>query len=770
MPKRVILTWKLIEIHLIIRVLQIFNLLVKVAIFTGGFIVSIFISFPFFVIEKLYKTGIYLFGSFSSLLNKYLANIGKDTAYFYKRQITQVPKIIKLLPSIPQLLIKSALLNFKNLLFFIKSNHFKYYILGVSSTVLFFLILDMYSFVVSLPSPRSIGQINYAETSHIRDRNGKLLYEIYEDVNRTSVNIESLPRYVYESIIAIEDKNFFNHHGISIFGGVLRAIKDTYLYKDLQGGSTLTQQLVKTALLTPERTFERKIKEMIIAVWAELIYSKDEILEMYLNQVPFGGSAYGIEEAASVYFGKTADKLTLAEAATLAGLPRAPSIYSPFVNPDLSIKRRNQVLDAMLDENYINQRQYNLAIKEELIIQPPVVNIKAPHFVMFTRQLLEDEYGSQKVQEGGLTIQTTLDLEIQQMAEQILTDELKRLASYNASNGSVVILDAQTGEILAMVGSKNYYQSGWGAYNVATAPRQPGSSLKPMLYALALERGFTAATLIDDSPIVFPIPGSDPYRPLNYDRRFHGKVPIRYALGNSYNIPAVKVLNTLGVQSYVDFATKLGIETWTDSSRFGLSLSLGGGEVTLLDLTQVFASFANGGYRIEPNPFLIISDSKGKILRETQLEKVRVIDEGVAFIIADILSDNFARAQAFGINNPLYLPGKRVAAKTGTTNDYKDAWTVGFSEKYVVGVWVGNNNNDIMHKIAGSLGAGPIFNKIMNFLIEERGGGDAATTLPANVIGIPCYNGRIEYFIKGTESKSYCQNTFLRPRSPTPSP
>ncbi len=770
MPKQVILTWRIIHFQLKIKLLKSLYLFIKVAIFIGEMILSYFFYFPLIVFRRMKYLAIYILIYALDFLKNLILNIRKRLRSVSSRQKNLVSGLKAFIPEIPHLLLKSAFYNFQNFLKFVKTKNFKFYILGVLSTVLFFLIFEMYIFVSSLPSPRNIGKVNYAETSHIRDRNGKLLYEIYEDVNRTSVSIDSLPRYVFESIIAIEDKNFYKHHGVAIFGGVLRAIKDTYLYKDLQGGSTLTQQLVKTALLTPERTFERKIKEMIIAVWAELIYSKDEILEMYLNQVPFGGSAYGIEEAAGVYFGKTADKLTLAEAATLAGLPRAPSIYSPFVNPDLTIKRRNQVLAAMLDENYINQKQYNIAVNEELKIQPPVVNIKAPHFVMYTRQLLEDEYGIQKVQEGGLSIQTTLDLEIQQKAELILTEELNRLAGYNASNGSAVVLDAQTGEILAMIGSKNYYQGGWGAFNVATALRQPGSSLKPMLYALALERGFTAATLIDDSPIVFPIPGSEPYRPLNYDRRFHGKVPIRYALGNSYNIPAVKVLNTLGVQSYVDFARKLGIETWTDSSRFGLSLSLGGGEVTLLDLTQVFASFANGGYRIEPNPFLVISDSKGKILREDQKEKVRVIDEGVAFIIADILADNIARAQAFGINNPLYLPGKRVAAKTGTTNDYKDAWTVGFSDKYVVGVWVGNNNNAIMHKIAGSLGAGPIFNKIMNFLIEERGGGSIATKLPENVIGIPCYSGRIEYFIKGTESKSYCQNTFLRPTSSTPSP
>lgn len=698
------------------------------------------------------------------------------TTFFFKKFITKFKiyllnffSSLKQIPHVFFLSLKFLISKFRDLVAFIRSKHFKYFVYGALSTILLFFILQLYFFTVSLPSPRSIGKVNFAQSTHIYDRNGKMLYEIFRDVNRTTVNLEKLPKYVSQSVIAIEDKNFYSHNGVSLFGGIFRAIKDTYLYKDLQGGSTITQQLVKTALLSPERTVERKIKEIIISLWAETMYSKDEILEMYLNQVPYGGSAYGVEEAAKIYFGKTADLLTLSESALLAGLPRAPSIYSPFINPELSLKRRNQVLDAMLDQNIISIEEYNKAINEKVNIRPPTVNLRAPHFVMYVRQLLEDEFGVTKVQEGGFNVQTTLDLDIQKFAERVLSEELKKLEPLNASNGSVIIMDTKTGEIVSMIGSVDYYKEGWGAYNVATALRQPGSSLKPMLYALALERGFTGATLIDDSPIVFQIPGSQPYRPQNYDRRFHGKIPLRYALGNSYNIPAVKVLNTLGIQSYVDFASNMGIDTWNDPSRFGLSLSLGGGEVTLLDLAQVFAVFANGGYRIEPNPFYQIKDNKGDIIRELRTDKVKVLDEGIAFIISDILADNNARMQAFGPSSPLYISGKKVSAKTGTTNDYKDAWTVGFSEKYVVAVWVGNNNNKPMHRIAGSLGAGPIFKRIMTYLIDEKNGGSAAAVLPKNVVGIPCYNGRVEYFIAGTESKTFCQNTFLRSQSPTPS-
>ncbi|PIQ73767.1 hypothetical protein COV58_00685, partial [Candidatus Roizmanbacteria bacterium CG11_big_fil_rev_8_21_14_0_20_36_8] len=393
---------------------------------------------------------------------------------------------------------------------YFRGNYLQHFVYGFMTCLAVFVLYQSYSFINNLPNPYLIGKVNFSQSTHLYDRNGKLLYEIYRDVNRTSVHIEDLPDYIIQATITIEDKNFYNHMGISFFGGILRAAKDTYRTKDLQGGSTLTQQLVKSALLTPERTISRKLKEMLLAVWTEQIYTKDEILEMYLNQVPYGGSSYGIEEASKVYFGKQAKKLTLSEAALLAGLPKAPSIYSPFIDPDLAVKRRNQVINEMFKLGYITSSARDGALAEDLIVQPPTTNIRAPHFVMYMRTLLEKEYGSKKVEESGFEITTTLDLEIQEKVELILKEELEELTDRNVSNGGVIILDPKTGEIIAMVGSEDYFKDSYGAYNVTTALRQPGSALKPVLYAMALETGgFTAASRIDDSPIIFQVPGSE---------------------------------------------------------------------------------------------------------------------------------------------------------------------------------------------------------------------------------------------------------------------
>lgn len=649
---------------------------------------------------------------------------------------------------------------------FLFSRYFLYFIYGFMFCLLYLFIQKAYFFVKDLPSPRDIGNVNFAQSSHLYDRNGKLLYEIYRDVNRTKIDLDQVPETVIDATIAIEDKNFYNHNGISFFGGIVRAAKDTYKTKSLQGGSTITQQLIKTSLLTPERTVERKLKEMFLALWAERIYSKDEIMEMYLNQVPYGGSSYGIREASKVYFGKDVSKLSTGEAALLAGLPKAPSIYSPFINPDLAKRRRNEVLFQMLDQGYLTKQQFDNAYQENLSVLPPTINIRAPHFVMYAKEQLEDEFGVKKVEESGFEVTTTIDIELQNKVEEILQEEIEKLKNLGATNGAVIVMNPENGEILAMVGSVDYFRDGYGAYNVTTSLRQPGSTLKPVLYSLALQNGYTAATRIQDTPIVFNIAGSDPYQPKNYDLRYHGYVPIRYALGNSYNIPAVKVLNSIGVDSFISYGKKLGIDSWQDSSRFGLSIALGGAEVTLLDLTQVYSVFANGGYRVEPTSFVKIEDNVGSIVSRVGSSKIRVIDGGVSFIISDILADNKARTQAFGSSNPLYIPGYEVSAKTGTTNDYKDALTIGFTDKVVVGVWVGNNDNKPMHRIAGSLGAGPIFNRVMTYMLENY---DAAGKMsqPDDVVAMPCYGSDVEYFLRGTERESYCKRLKINPQDTT---
>jgi len=547
----------------------------------------------------------------------------------------------------------------------------------------------------------------------------------------------------------------------------MRAIKENLSAKSLQGGSTITQQLVKSALLTPERTIQRKIKEIILALWTEKLYTKQEILEMYLNQVPYGGSSYGIEEASKTYFNKSAKDLTLPEAALLAGLPQAPSLYSPYVNPDLATSRRNEVLKKMREQGYISEKEKKDAQASPLVVNPLKTTIKAPHFVFYVKSKLEEEYGIQQVEEGGLKVTTTLDLDIQEEAEKIVKEELEKVKSLNVGNGALLVTRPATGEILAMVGSADYFASPSGAFNVTTALRQPGSSIKPIMYALSLEKGFTAASVIDDSPIVFSIAGSQPYKPVNYDGRFHGKVPLRYALANSYNIPAVRVLNSIGVTNFVNFAKKLGISTWTDTSRFGLSLTLGGGEVYMTDMATAFGVFANSGDKVNITSVLRIEKNNNEMYN-LEPHRIKVQNSENAFIISDILSDSFARRIAFGSNSALEIPGYKVAVKTGTTDEKKDNWTIGYTTDFLVTVWVGNNDNIPMNPYlaSGVTGAAPIWNRMMTYLLTKYGN-NTGFIKPETIVEKQCYYGRVEYFAQGTENKVSCKE-YLFGVSPSP--
>lgn len=637
-------------------------------------------------------------------------------------------------------------------------NRLSYFLLGVLTTGLIVVSYQSYIFVKALPSPENIGKVNYPLSTHIYDRNGVLLYEIYNNQNRTQINLKDLPNYVSQATISIEDKDFYKHNGVDLFGGILRAVKETVLNKNIQGGSTITQQLVKSALLTPERTFTRKIKEIILALWTEKLYSKDQILEMYLNQVPYGGSSYGIEEASKTYFGKPAKDLSLDQTALLAGLPQAPSEYSPYNNPEEALNRRNEVLEAMAKQGYIDQETKLKAEQTSLDILPPQTSIVAPHFVFYTKSQLESYYGAEKVDEGGLNVTTTLDVDIQRQAEQILKEELAKISYLNVTNGAVLVTRPSTGEILAMVGSVDYFSQPWGAFNVTTALRQPGSSIKPIMYSLALENGYTDATILDDSPVIFQSQGSPPYQPVNYDGKYHGKVPLRYALANSFNIPAVKVLNTLGVDKFIDFAQKLGISTWQDKSRYGLSLTLGGGEVTMTDMAEAYGVLANQGNKLPLSYYLKIQDSNGQTIKELSPFKIREMDPGIAYIISDILSDNQARTWEFGTNSALEIPGYKVSVKTGTTNDKRDNWTIGYTPDFLVLVWVGNNDNTPMNQYlaSGITGAAPIWNRVMSYLLKNYSNGNHWYEQPDNVIGKTCFFGKTEYFIKGTESKVSC--------------
>ncbi len=598
-----------------------------------------------------------------------------------------------------------------------------------------------------LPSPGKLSELGTVPYStHIFSRDGKKLYEVFREQNRTPVKLESLPDHIKWATIAIEDKNFYRHGGVSLFGGILRATKEMLFQKEkqLQGGSTITQQLVKSALLTPERTVSRKVKEIILALLVEKKYNKNDILEMYLNQVPYGGTAWGIEEASLMYFGKNAKKITLAEAALLAGLPQAPSIYSPYTNPQAAKTRQQAVLKNMYEEGYINKDQYDKARQEKLNYKKPKTTIHAPHFVFYVKDLLEKEYGAKMVQEGGLRVYTTLDYELQQESEKILVEELDKLNGYNVGNGGVLVTRPPTGEVLAMVGSKDFFDGQYGAYNVTTALRQPGSSIKPINYAIGIDRGLvTPSSIFLDVPTCFSPPGQpDRYCPKNYDGKFHGAVQLRYALANSYNIPAVKMLALNGLENFVASASAFGISTFKDPSNYGLSLTLGGGEVRMVDMAKAFSAFANQGVSKDLVAILKVTDRNGNVLYEYKdpnlvkdvkrplsypnflvIEGNQVIKKSTAFLISHILLDNQARSQAFGPSSFLVVPRHAaVSVKTGTTDDLKDNWTIGYTPNFMTVVWVGNNDGRAMNPylVSGVTGAAPIWNKVMQAALRNQ--------------------------------------------------
>lgn len=642
---------------------------------------------------------------------------------------------------------------------------------GIIITIfLLFIPYILYQWFQTLPTPYLLTRRDQDVTTKIFDRKGTLLYEIYAEQNRTPIPLKEIPDVVKYATIAIEDQDFYKHPGFS-FSGIVRAARETLMNKNLQGGSTITQQLIKSTLLTPEIKLSRKIKEVILAFWAERIYSKDQILEMYLNQVPYGGTAWGIEAAAQTYFGKSVRDVTLAEAALLAGLPAAPSLYSPFVNnSQKAYDRQKEVIRRMIEDGYISPEQAKEALSQDVAFRTPTIPIRAPHFVLYVKELLEQKYGSRLIERGGLRIMTTLDSDIQEKAQDIVRAHVDALEKLRVGNGAAVITDPETGEILAMVGSKDYFnEEDDGNVNITTSMQQPGSSIKVVTYTAALENGFTAASIIQDSPIVYQIPGSTAYAPVNYDGRFHGAVPVRYALGNSYNIPAVKVLSQIGLSTMLEKARAMGISSWNDSSRFGLSLTLGSGEVTMLEMASVYGTLANNGKRVTPTPILEVSDYAGRILERLKPNRgAQAVKPEAAWIISNILSDNVARTSAFGPNSGLVIPGKTVSVKTGTSNDKRDNWAIGYTPSYVVTVWVGNNDNSPMDQnlASGITGATPIWHDIMAELLKEKP--DEIPTKPDGVVALPCYHGRVEYFIKGTEPPGRCVGYPTPSSSPTP--
>lgn len=657
--------------------------------------------------------------------------------------------------------------------------------LGIPVVLMLTLFFLFYFFwLKDLPSPARLQTTTSSYSTQIFDRNGKLLYTLYSDRNQTFVALEKIPKHIQQATIAIEDKDFYKHGAVD-FRGIARALYANMFHQQFQGGSTLTQQLVKNSLLTPERTIQRKIKEVVLAFAVELLYSKDQILEMYLNQVPYGGTAYGIEAASQTYFGKSVDRLTLAEQAYIAGLPEAPSVLSPFgSHPERGKRRQEEILKKMVEQGYITQQQREEAAKQPLKFQKISNPIKAPHFVFYVKDLLVQKYGEQVVEQGGLKVITSLDLELQEYAQATVAAEVEKVSGYRVGNGGAIITNPGTGEILAMVGGKDFFGEpepegcipGSSCMfepnvNVTISHRQPGSSIKPINYAVGLIKGYTAATPFIDASICFPNPPQQPYCPKNYDGKFHGVVQMREALGSSLNIPAVQMLKMNGLDAMIATASAMGITTFEDSSRYGLALTLGGGEVLMTDMATAFGVFANQGYRIDLHPILKVIDNQGKVLEEYKPPKSpifgkKVIPSEVAFIISDILADNNARLMAFGSRSELVIPRQHVSVKTGTTNDYRDNWTIGYTPSYLIAVWVGNNDNRAMSGIvSGVTGAAPIWNALMSHVLEGKK--PEIPQKPPNVFGkyvcttftVGSNNGqncptRFEYIIQGTETKS----------------
>jgi 1A family penicillin-binding protein len=592
--------------------------------------------------------------------------------------------------------------------------------------------------MVDLPSPDRLYERTAVPSTRIYDRNGQLLYEILDPHGgaHTPVPLDQIPQACIDATVATEDASFYSNPGVDGWAIVRALWINLQGGEVLSGGSTITQQLARNLLLSPEEraqvTLERKLRESILAWRIARAYSKDEILTLYLNETYYGNLAYGLEAAAKTYFAKSAAELDLAECALLAGLPQSPTSYNPLENLDAASERQEVVLGLMAKHGYISQEEADQAASEDLQFASVAFPIEAPHFVMLVRGQLEREFGLEALYTQGLQVHTTLDLDAQHAAERIVSRRLAQLADTrqggpprNVNNAAVVALDPRTGEVLALVGSPDYFEPRIdGAVNGAVAKRQPGSSIKPITYAVAFDptrpNPLTAATMMVDVRTVFITREGDPYVPRNYDWQWHGPVLLRQALASSYNLVAVKVLDYVGVDAMAAQARAMGITTFDDADRFGLSLTLGGGEVRLLELTGAYGAFANGGRRVEQVLITRVEDSSGRVLKVWETAPgEQVLDERVAYLITDILSDNFARISTFGEWSVLNLT-RPAAVKTGTTSDWRDNWTVGYTPDLVVGVWAGNADNEPMEHVSGVTGAGPIWHDVMESLLKGR--------------------------------------------------
>lgn len=601
--------------------------------------------------------------------------------------------------------------------------------LALVKVALFFLLLAGAGFAWlyhhygrDLPDPAQLDEFRSFETTRIYARDGvTLLYELIDPEGgwRTPVAFEQIPQVLKDATIAVEDADFYTNPGVDL-RGIIRAVFQNYRHGAIvSGASTITMQLVRNVLLEPEerseRSYERKLREAILAYRVSREYSKDQILGLYLNQVYYGAQAYGVEAAAQTYFSKHVWELTPAEATLIAGLPQAPTLYNPFTNFAAARTRQRITLDRMVELGLLSRAEAERIYAEPIILRPRRTELIAPHFVFFVRDLLERRYGPDLLYRGGLRIITSIDLAWQAEAQRIAREQVEALRARKASNAAVVML-APDGQILAMVGSLDYYAPD-GQVNVALARRQPGSALKPFIYAAALQRGWTPATVIWDTPSRWVAADGTVYEPQNYDNAFHGPMRLRMALANSLNIPAVKTLEYVGVENFVELMSSLGITTFDDPQRFGLAMALGSNEVRLLELTGAYNALRNGGRYIAPVAVLKVTNSRGEVLERWQPERGRPVfgpnSEQIAYLITSILSDNQARRFMFGSNNVMELPGIIAAAKTGTSNEFRDSWALGYSTEVTVGVWVGNNDGTPMEEVAGANGAGLIWRELM---------------------------------------------------------
>jgi len=603
---------------------------------------------------------------------------------------------------------------------------------GFLFSVLLSLFLFIY-YVKDFPRPEIFTERQLAQSTKIYDRTGQvLLYEIYGEEKRTWVSLDSIPKHLQQAVIAAEDSDFYYHFGIDLKGILRSVLVDLRIGQPLYGGSTIPQQLIRSTFLSPEKTIERKLREIILSLELDRRYSKDKILEWYLNQVPFGQNAYGVETASQTYFNKSVTDVSLTESAILAALIRAPSRLSPYGEnkQDLFI-RKDYVLNRMAQEGFLSKESAENAKKQEITFIERPIQIKAPYFTIWVKQQLERKYGEEFLRKKGLKIYTSLDWEVQEIAREVVKNRVEQNKVYNAHNAGLVAINPATGEVLAMtVGTGDYYSPSFPEdcisgqdclfdpkFNVVvgteTNPgRQPGSAFKPFVYATAFKKGYDDKYTIIDEPTNFGIWGEKEYIPRNYDNLFRGEVTLRQCLAQSLNVPSVKVLLELaGLEESIKTAKELGINTLTPP--YGPSIVLGGWEVKLLEMTSAYGVLANDGLKIPPVAILKIEDSTGNIIEENKKSPIRVLESETARLINDILSDNEARSPMFGSSSVLYIKNYQVAAKTGTTQDYRDAWTIGYTPSIVLGVWVGNNNNESMAEKPGVVLAGPIFHGFM---------------------------------------------------------